>query len=92
MQIVAMTAKIKKKVSDQLAGAVISGLSPAIDFEKWMRQLLAPAQTGAIGCSPDGINRLVLKQKKRIGCFREGVFAADDFFLLRKCSRKSDSA
>ena len=52
MQILAVTTKIEKKITDQLSRTVIGRLPAAIDREKRMRQMSAPRRLDWSGVRP----------------------------------------
>jgi hypothetical protein len=84
MQVLTVTPEVEQKVTDQLTRAVVGGLATAINFEKWMRQMLRAAKTRLIGRASDGVDRIVLEQEQRVRDFGTGTFALDNFFLARK--------
>ena len=62
MQILAVTAQVDDRITDQLSRAVIGRLAAAVDREKRMRQMRRAAQTRLIGRATNGVNRLVFEK------------------------------
>ncbi len=81
MQVTPPAIEVRDGVADQLAGAVVGGLTAAVDFKDGVGQDGAGVQAGVVAGAADGVNAGVFQQKQFILTGGVCVVGADQLFL-----------
>lgn len=69
VQVFAEISEVNDRVTDELTGAVVGGLSASIYLHMWVREYVWIEKRGFISCSANSINGRVFQREKSIWRF-----------------------
>lgn len=87
VEILAADTEVKNGVADELAGAVVSGLATAVDFEDGRGQGIRVLEGGLVAAAADGVDWLVFEEEEGFGLFLgedrfDGLLLEGEGFLV----------